>query len=251
MPGLPGAGISSNPWWTYSRVDGYGSPDPFGGFPKPDSNIQYPAGAPVAALLPGTVSGINAPNGSVPPYGAVVTIKLDQPLNKLATHTAYLHLSRPYNVKVGQHVSAGDLIGFNGGINAAGSQKVPLGFALTSTDYYGYGAGWKQNLGNANLDPTGLLGAAQSGNLNNYLQGLKLNPVNLTGQSGSQQPGSIGGAATAVSSWLAPLQSIGVSWGEHIAIFLIALLMIALGLYLIAEKQVNQVAGAAVKAVAA
>lgn len=133
------------PWYTFPRVDNIGSPDPFGGFPKPDSNIQVPPNYPITALLSGTVSGINSPSGVTPPFGAVITIKLDHALNSLATHTAYLHLaSIAPGLKVGSHVNVNDLIGYSGGVNAAGSQKAPVGFALYGGDYYGYGSAWGQ-----------------------------------------------------------------------------------------------------------
>lgn len=155
-----------NGWWNYPRVDNYGSPDPFGGFPKPDSNILVPDNYPVLNLLPGVVTGINSPSGQVPAWGTAITIKLDSPINSLATHEAYIHLAGlAPNIKVGTHLNMGDLIGYNGGNNATGSQKVPLGFALTPVDVYGYGAQWQQTVGNAKLNPVPLLDSAKSGNL--------------------------------------------------------------------------------------
>ena len=144
------------PWYTFPRIDNLGGVEPFGGFPKPDSNIQIPANYPVTALLPGTVTALD---GGEVAWGAVVTIKLDTPLNSLATHTAYLHLARS-TVSVGQHVNVNDLIGYNGYSAAAGAQKVPLGFALYNGDHYGFGAAWslmtKANL-QGPLSPVSLL----------------------------------------------------------------------------------------------
>lgn len=150
------------PWVTYARVDNLGGIEPFGGFPKPDSNIQIPANFPVQALLPGTVTALD---GGEVDWGAVVTIRLDTPINAMATHSAYLHLARS-TVRVGQHVNTGDLIAYNGFQAAAGRQKVPLGFALYNGPHYGQGSAWslmtKANL-NGLLNPVPLLNSAKNG----------------------------------------------------------------------------------------
>lgn len=190
------------PWYTYPRIDQYGTPDPFGGFPKPDSNIQVPDNYPITALLGGTVTGINSPSGSIPAWGAVVTIKLDSPLNPIATHTAYLHLaSIAPGLAVGSHVSAGDLIGYSGGKSAAGSQKVPLGFALYHGPFYGFGPEWSQYLGSPSLNMTALLTAAAKGTLNV--------PGGTDGAGGSA-PISGGGiiGLDAIFSWISSLQGL-------------------------------------------
>jgi murein DD-endopeptidase MepM/ murein hydrolase activator NlpD len=166
-PPVTGAGSGGiQPWYTFKRVDNLGTPDPFGGFPKPDSNIQLPAGYPVTALLPGTVSGVDTSSS----WGASITIRLDQPLNALADHTSYLHLRCDLQARPGQHVGGGQLIGYNGSSQACGSQKVPLGFALYHGDNYGVSDGWQYmtvaNLtGNGALNPVPLLNAAAAGQI--------------------------------------------------------------------------------------
>lgn len=162
---MPGTPIIIKPWYTYSRIDEIGTPDPYGKFPKPDSNIQVTDGHPVTALLAGTVTNIDRTSA----WGCAVTIKLDKPLNQLATHTAYLHLAGSIPVSVGQHVNAGSLIGFSGGSLACGSQKVPLGFALYNGDTYGYGPAWNTQMQYVTtlLNPVPLLNAASSGQLGN------------------------------------------------------------------------------------
>ena len=159
---MPVTGLQK-PWYQWPRVDNMGSPDPYGGFPKPDSNIQLPANYPVTALLSGTVTYIDTGNVA---WGGVITILLDKPLNSLATHTAYLHLASEV-VSKGQHVGAGQLIGYNGGTSAQGSQKVPLGFALYNGDHYGVDSAWSletaSNLNGGPLDPVPLLNSAANG----------------------------------------------------------------------------------------
>jgi len=175
LPGqgsTPVATLPSDGWWTFPRVDNLGAPDPFGGFPKPDSNIQVPDNYHIETILSGTISGINAPGGGVDPWGASVTIRLDNPLNDLATHIAYLHLAT-VTVRLGQHVNVGDRIGYNGGNFAAGSQKVPLGVALYHGEYYGHD-GWQymtaQNLsGKGKLNIVPLLDAAKAGSLSTFV----------------------------------------------------------------------------------
>ena len=162
---MPGTPIIIKPWYTYSRIDDIGTPDPYGKFPKPDSNIQVTDGHPVTALLSGTVTYVDRTSA----WACAVTIKLDKPLNRLATHTAYLHLASSIPASVGQHVNAGDLIGFSGGSLACGSQKVPLGFALYNGDEYGYGPAWNTQMQYVTtlLNPVPLLNAASSGQLGN------------------------------------------------------------------------------------
>ena len=167
---LPSAVGGMKPWYMFPRIDNMGYPDSFGGFPKPDSNIQIPTGYPVTALLPGRVTGVNLTDG----WGASITILLDTPINALATHTAYIHLRRDVQVSLGQHVQAGQLIAYNGLAQAAGAQKVPLGFALYHGNMYGHD-GWQyETYANVTgpLNPVPLLNAAATGKLvipNSYL----------------------------------------------------------------------------------
>ena len=173
------------PWWTYPRIDNFGSIDPQGNYWKPDSNVQVPGNYPITALLSGIVTSVtNTPWGQ-----NVVTVKLDQPLNNLATHTFYEHLSST-TVQVGQRVNQGTLIGYN---NPSG--QVPLGFGLYSGDNYGLDSAWKtlQNdlcPGCANLlNPTSLLNAAKSGSP--LSSGSNMSNTSNTSSSGSSGSGSV------------------------------------------------------------
>lgn len=195
--------MPEQPWYKFPRIDAYGSPDPFGGFPKPDSNVQVPDGYPITALLAGTVTGINAPDGSMPVWGASITIKLDKPLNSLATHTAYIHLAGiAPGVTIGNKIAAGDIIGYSGGSKAAGSQKVPLGFALYAGDNYGYGAEWAQNLGNPLLNMTSVLNAAVNGTLAN------LPTINATSSSSAVDASSLIPGLSGIYSWFSSMQGL-------------------------------------------
>lgn len=149
-------------WYNYPDINNYGAPDPYGGFPKPDINFAVPSGVPITTIASGTVSGIDAPDGTVPAWGHVVTIKLDLPYNSVATHIAYLHLSS-VTVTIGQHVNVGDIIGYSGGTNPGnGLQQAYPALALYNGDYYGYGASWSQYLGSQLLNPTQLVQEIQT-----------------------------------------------------------------------------------------
>lgn len=158
--------MAYQPWYTYNRIDNYGYyPDPEGAFPKPDSNIiGLPDGTPITALGSGTISGINNPFilGAVPSWGQVITVKLDQPYNSVATHMAYLHLgSIAPGISLGQHVDVGDVLGYSG----SSVSGAATGFAFYNGDSYGYGPSWSQYVGSSQLDPTAFLNIVQMGGL--------------------------------------------------------------------------------------
>lgn len=213
--------MSSAAWYTFPRIDDFGTLDPQGNYWKPDSNIQLPANYPVTALLPGTVTSIQTTS-----WGQhVVTIKLDQPLNDEATHTFYEHMSASApGLAVGQRVAAGDLIGYN---NPSG--MAPLGFGLYSGDVYGSGSAWttlQQDLapgGAGKLNPTALLNTYQSGN------GIPL----LGSSSGISIPGlDLSGLSSGLNTFF-----------EKSALFVLALVLIGFGFYITFTKQIQQATG--------
>lgn len=230
-------------WYTYGRNDNFGSyPDPEGAFPKPDSNIIVPGKTVFTSLFPGTVSGIDSTSS----YGQVITIKLDKPLNTAATHIAYLHLnSVSSNLKVGSHVNAGTIVG-NGGAGQSMS-GAPPGFALTQSDMYGHGSGWADNVKgtwiNPLLNPVPVLEAAKAGKLGS------LGATDPANTSGSNTDNNIC-APWDIACMITNLQPTLVNWGEHIAVFSIALLLVILGVYLLNQKIIDGAAGAVAKVAA-
>jgi murein DD-endopeptidase MepM/ murein hydrolase activator NlpD len=102
------AGATPSLWPTYGWLTGTfgGRPDPFTGEPAfhQGVDISTEKGQPVYATANGTVDSA-APSGD---YGNMITIRHD-----FGLATRYGHLSR-FNVKVGQSVSRGDVIGFVG-----------------------------------------------------------------------------------------------------------------------------------------
>lgn len=151
-------------WWKFPILDNFGFfPDPEGNYPKPDINIEAPAGTLFTAPLAGKVSGIDY-NSS---FGDVITINLDNPINGAATHYAFLHLSKIAPLQIGQHVTPGEVLGIGGG-GQSKSGSSP-GFAFTASDKYGYGAGWANNVKgswiNPQLDPTNFIGKLSGQNI--------------------------------------------------------------------------------------
>lgn len=143
MPGTPGKGAVYH-WWEQPFANDFGGQEPYGNFPKPDLNIQVPYGMPIANVTPGTVTNVDSSD----PWGYTVTIKLDQPVNSLATHAAYLHMA-VVNVSVGQHVGLYDQLGYAGPPSPLGNfQNAPLGFAFYPGDWYGKGAEWNTYFAN-------------------------------------------------------------------------------------------------------
>lgn len=187
--------MANKAWYQYPRIDNYGGKEPFGGFPKPDSNVQCPDGTAITALGSGQVSAV-VPNGS-DAWGATVTVRLDVPVNSIATHEAYLHLAANPPVRVGQRVSVGTLLGYSGGANAAGAQKAPVGFALYNGDQYGHGPSWSQYLGNPALNPVPVLDAFAGG-------GGGTGGFTLFSQGQGFSDGGITGAAKAAAVVIAP-----------------------------------------------
>ena len=161
------------PWYAYNRIDNYGAyPDPMGPYPKPDSNICAPAGTPITALAPGVVTGATTPSWSSGQPS--VTVKLDTPLNSLATHMAYSFLDT-MTVQAGQRVNTGDILGY-----ARGS-GVCTAFALTADDVYGTQT-FSQYDGNPLLNPVPFL--------NSLLSGKPITPNPGTGTSNSNPANS-------------------------------------------------------------
>lgn len=153
MPYAPSP-VATTAWWEYpSDAPGtsYGQvQDPAcQGQPncylKPDVNIQVPPGTPITALLSGTVTNVQD-QGSTD-GGLSVVVKSDQPINSLATHTAYNFLGSS-NVKVGQHINFGDQVGV-----AGSPYNIFFALALTTDSIWGNGGFHYNATGNPQLDP--------------------------------------------------------------------------------------------------
>lgn len=244
-------------WWTFPMIDLFGqAPDPEGPFPKPDVNISAPAGTLFTAPLPGTVSGIDFNS----PFGDVITINLDNPINGSATHYAFLHLSNIAPLNVGQHVTAGEVLGVGGG--GQSKSGASPGFAFTPSSMYGFGSGWANNVHNVGskggawinpqLDPTNFLHQLSGQNLVSGIKGsasgnccngdlgceICMNTIGLTAPSviccpGVAQKGAVGTAISGLQ--IAGLPTTTAGWTQvgfvvvGILIVLIAFILIFKG----------------------
>jgi hypothetical protein len=164
--------MATAPWYTYptdSPGGGYGQIiDPVceGGklcnYLKPDTNIAIPAGVPITALLPGTITDVSSRGAN--DAGLSVTEKLNVPLNSLAKYMSFNYLGQA-NVVPGENIAQGQEIGVAGsptGINFA--------LALGSDPVWGSGSGFSQNaVGNPLLNPMQLLGGSSPGVTNSTL----------------------------------------------------------------------------------
>jgi murein DD-endopeptidase MepM/ murein hydrolase activator NlpD len=205
-------------WYTYPRIDNFGQIDPQGPYFKPDTNILTPPGHPVTALLSGVVTNVRRTD-----WGQqVVTVKLDRAINGLATHTFFEHMHDAL-VQPGQRVNPGTLIGH---ANYTG-EGANLGFGLYSGDVYGSGSAWdvlQRDLapgGKGLLNPVPVIKAAQQG---------KVTQLSSMDTSGSNPISDL------VSS---PVQDALVAvkhWGEYIAVFVLAVILIVVGFLLLDGK---------------
>jgi hypothetical protein len=150
----PAPSGGGKPWYTYPRVDNFGTIDPQGDYWKPDSNIQTPPGYAVTAVSPGVITDVQHTSWGQ----TVVTEKLDQPFNSLATHEFFEHM-HDATVTKGQRVVPGILVGH---ANLQG-EGAPLGFGFYPGDTFGSGPEWAQDQadlapgGAGELNPVGFL----------------------------------------------------------------------------------------------
>jgi murein DD-endopeptidase MepM/ murein hydrolase activator NlpD len=218
------------PWYTYPRIDNFGQTDPEGDYYKPDSNIITPYGYPVTALLSGVVTNVQYTSWGQ----TIVTIKLDNPLNSLATHIFYEHM-HDASVKAGDAVTAGQLVGH---ANYAG-EGANLGFGLYSGDVYGSGPAWSQL--QSDLAPGGA--------------GL-LNPVTILNEAKAGQPITTQTLAFGISNpldWFNQFTALAAWIGNplRMAKLVVGALLVAISLLMLVaptvEKTVTGVASKAAK----
>lgn len=225
----------ANQWWDFPEIYNFGQKDSEGNYWKPDANPQVPPLYPVANLLPGTVTNIRQT-----PWGqTVVTVRLDSPLNSLATHQFYEHLSSA-SVSVGQHLNTGDVVGKS---NPSG--MVPLGYGLYSGDIYGSGTAWdtlQNDLapgGPGLLNPTSIIEKAKAGGISGITQFSQLlsNGINL----GS---GNSSGASNPIIdfSWLtnSPVWQ-WLSNPARMAKMVAGVMLVGISLYLLGTSQPEQI----------
>lgn len=150
-------------WYDFPIVSHFDEIDREGNYLQPDANLAVPFEYPVVSIVSGVVTWKEYTS-----WGQwVLTIKLDKPINRLATHMFFEHMSSIY-VSIGERVSQGTTLGLTG----TAAVNILLGVGLYSGDVYGSGEAWTilQNdlkPGGAHLlDPTSLIESARNGNFN-------------------------------------------------------------------------------------
>lgn len=204
---------SNQAWYQFPIGSKFGQTDSEGNYWQPDINLEAPGNYPITNLLPMTVTSVRQTSWGQ----TVVTGRLDSPLNSLATDQFYEHLSSA-SVSVGQHLSPGDLVGYN---NPQGS--VPIGYGLYPGDVYGSGSGWdllQKDLapgGAGLLNPTSIIQSFASNG-----SGAGVSYLSSTGSSGSTTP--------------------AISWGpigQKAGLFILGLAMLLIGLYVLFQSQID------------
>lgn len=177
--------MADKAWWVYPRIDNFGTVDPQGPFWKPDSNIQLPPNYPIVAPTAGVVTDVQ-----ITPWGqSVVTVKFDTPINSLATHYFFEHMSSAVVTK-GQKLSVGDLVGYNNLL------PPPLGFGFYSGDQFGSGPEW--NVLQADLAPHGPNQLNPVAYLDALASGTQLPLTTNASQSSNPVSGLLAGASITV-----------------------------------------------------
>ena len=223
IPSSYGPAIGQFAWTQFPRIDNFGRIDPEGKYWKPDSNILTPPGYPITSLFNGTVTNVQWTSWGQ----TVVTIKMDTPLNTLATHQFFEHM-HDSTVSVGQHVNAGDLIGH---ANYTG-EGANLGYGFYSGDVFGSGSAWdtlQQDLapgGAGLLNPVAVLNSFKSSGGNTVPPGIV---AAIQGQPGNAQSSDPLCNTPVIGGVLCWLRIAVVSWALHIAFFILGIILIIIG----------------------
>lgn len=202
--------VGQKPWYQFPIFSHFGQIDAEGNYWQPDANLSVPRGYAITSLYDGTVSNVQTTSWGQ----TVVTVKMSQPLNTLATHYFVEHLGSA-TVTQGQHVNPGQLIGYT----SSNPTVANVGFGFYPGDVYGSGPEWTalQN----DLAPGGahLLDPTQQ--LNIFSKSPTL-PTALQTTPGSCAPWDIACIWNNLQSGIAHI-------GEVIAFFLLGLVFIIIG----------------------
>lgn len=221
----------AEPWYLYpidSNGGGYGQIlDPYCArcgcctYLKPDTNIAIPQGTPITALRSGTVTDVT--DHGAGGGGLSIVIQDNSPINSVATHEAYNYLGSS-QVRIGQTVQAGQQIG-----KAGSPYGINFALALTPDTTWG-GSSFNLNAkGDPRLNPLQLLDPARAG------QPLPQSTSDTTGTGVTGLPFGIGSAITS-------LEQSFVNFSEEVGVFILALMLIILGVILLAGKQIKGIA---------
>lgn len=215
-----------NPWNNFMQV--------WNGQPINGDDIAMPEGTPVTAIFPGTVT-----SQYVDSSGGVQIIKVDNPSQTRGVPYYYFAHFDTFasGLKQGDHVNAGDVIGTSGGQNSGGTYN--------ASPQWSTGPHIMIGLSKANSIPTGkqVTPDLNPSWLISYASGQKL-PVQQTDFS-QQVPASLNPIQDFQDFITGKATSVVTKWGEAIAIFILALLLVIIGIVLLTSptpetKTVNE-----------
>jgi len=205
----------STPWYAYPITHGfYSSYDPkVFDTPHWAVDIGTPLDTPITAIKSG-----NVVQADYAPWGGEVFIKPDDG----STEYYYYHFD-VNEVKAGQHVNAGDLVGLSGGQNSGGSHPISSEWSTGPHTHVGYFTGYVNT-------PIGT--RPQGPDISSTIRSLQMHGLPSNGgTSTSSSPSTSGSSSNAVTTAQHALTRIGI--------FLVALAIIGGGAYLLFQKQIN------------
>lgn len=196
--------------------------DPLGNYLKPDTNIAVPYGTPITTWDSGVITSVVDRGRSL--AGLSVTEKLDHPVNNQAQYASFNYLGSS-TVAVGQRVNKGQQVGVAGspyGINFA--------LGLGTSPIWGQQCPQCHNIA-PSLDPRIVLNQLRAGGI--------VIPASSTGAGAGGTSSGLAGLPFGIGGAISYLQQAFVNMAEEIGIFLLALMLIILGVILLAGKQIE------------
>ena len=216
-------------WWAPDRITWpFGSPGEYGN----DYGLGK-FGVPVGSVTSGRVIYVGDGGYANSSIGQIVQV-----LNSDGSLVHYQHL-RSANVKVGQNIAVGDIVGTGGGCPVGAYPPGDVGQGCTRYDQYSTGQHievrfsykynpnggvWLQNW----IDGAGIFQALAGASTVDYAMGNTPTP-------GTGQAGASAGQANGIASLLGNVESAF----RHIGLFLIALILIGGGLYMLFKPQID------------
>lgn len=215
----------SQAWYLYPITHGYTTAYQGSGTDTPHyaDDIGTPFHTPLTAIKSGKV--VQADYAA---WGGEVFIQPDDGSNEYY----YYHLDEN-DVSAGQHVNAGQMIGLSGGQNSGGEHPVSTQWSTGPHTHVGYFTNWTSTPDGTRPDGP---------DITPLINALKLGQAGIPSSSGGTSTST--GITPTLGDWKTQAQSGLV----RVGLFLIALLLVGFGFYIMFQKQINQGAGLALKA---
>ncbi len=210
-------------WWNYPITHGYltNYAGPGTDTPHFAVDLGMPQDTPVTAIKSGTVEQADYATWSGQPGGGEVFIKPDD-----GSPEYYFYHFDQNKVAAGQHVTAGQLVGLSGGQNSGGSHPVSSMWSTGPHLHLGYFTGFKST-------PAGSRPAGPD--ITPTIQAMRVGGIPSMSNSAAASTG--GNLGSSIQNGL-----------TKVAIFLIALVLVGAGFYLVFSKQINSAVGSGIKA---